>query len=126
MLFFGPCMVKHGGVDLGKTFGGISINLISHQGSPIGSFSPEYFLIGGEIEANFKEWSTAIDISKSTSLSDWAIVLLDASPKYLITISSCKIIFDISAIAVGINVQAPIKLKLVFRPDVSGNVIKFQ
>ena len=126
MLFFGPCTVKHGGVDLGKTFGGISINLISHQGSPIGSYSPEYTLVGGEATVNFKQWSSAIDISSTTSLSTWGIVLLDASPDYLITISSCKIIFDVSTMNLGVNQQSPVKLKLVFRPDTSGNVIKFE
>lgn len=123
MLFFGPCTVKHGGVDLGKTLGGISIDLISYQGSPIGSYVPKNFIVSGEAIANFYQWPSTITLSGETLIYDWGIVLLDGSPDYLITLNKCKILFDMSSIGIGTNEHTPIKMRLVFKPDASGNII---
>ena len=123
MLFFGPCTIKHGGVDLGKTAGGISINLISHQRMPIGSYNPETLVVGGNAVASFYEWPNAIGISDSTSLLGFDEVILNGSPRYTITLYNCKILFDVSGISIGKNSYEPVKIKLVFKPDNSGNII---
>jgi len=126
MLFFGPCTVKHNGVDIGKTTEGISISLDAVQRDLIGQYDIDEVVLGGNGTVNFYEWLSPITISDSTNLLGFNQMIFDGSPRYKITIYECKMLIDASSITIGTNAQNPFKTKFVFRPDSSGNVIKFE
>jgi len=126
MLFFGPCTVKHNSVDIGKTVGGISISLDTAPRNLIGKYNLNEVILGGTGNIDFYEWTGSITLSDSTDLLGFNDVIFDGSPRYKITIYECKMLIDTSNIKIGVNIQNPFKVKFVFRPDTSGNVIKFE
>lgn len=128
MLNFGPCTITHNSVSLGKSFGGVSINLATVEALPLGSFNKEVYVVGGEGVIKLFRYDTSITIttsSPSTELLDFATVILDGGSLFKVTLYNCKITLP-PEVSIGTNDQKAFNANLLFNADGSGNIIKIE
>ena len=122
---FGPATVTHSSSSLGDTYGGGSLRLEVAEARKITSdFDYSQVIVGGEGNLNFYSWPSTINVTSSLQLKDFGTVVIDTT-KVKITLHKCKILLA-GEMDFGTFDQRPIKTRLVFTPDSSGNVITLE
>lgn len=125
MLNFGPGTITYNGSALGDTFGGFSLKLNIAERQNVGSAHAERLVESGSGKINFYQWSSSILIGDSTSLLGYGEVILDGTPRYKVTLYSCRLLMD-ESFEGGKNEQKAFTCDLQFKKDNNGNIIKFE
>jgi len=123
MYYFGPVTVTHEGTNLGNTYGGGSLSLLTFNQEPISNdYDPSPRIYGGEGEFNFYSWS-GVTIGSDPELYAFGEVVLSNS-NATVTLYKCKILLA-ESMSIGTNEQKPFKVKFIFTPNDAGNIINF-
>jgi len=123
LLNFGPCTVTRSSVDLGKTYGGVSLRLHLAKRTPVQTdYDQEELILGGEGEINFYSWPSSITLTSTTLLLDYAEVIL-TNANMTCKLKKCRIYFS-DTLEIGTLQQNAIKCRLVFTADANSKVIE--
>lgn len=121
----GPATITHNGVDIGKTKGGGSINLLETSYEPLANFyKVEHILYGVEGQINLFQLDSSVTLSSTRVLFDYGEVII--SLKYgTITLFNTRLLYP-KDISFGTFDQNPFTLLIEGGEDGSGNIIKFE
>lgn len=126
MKIFGPVTIKYGETLLPDTIGGVDVNFITEEVHPInGYYSTSTILLGGGGMINFYSWPSTFDLSADTALYDYGVVTMESTVSK-VTFYSCKLEFATDGLSIGTLTQQPIKIKMQFKPDANGKIIKLE
>jgi len=123
-LNIGPATISHNSVNLGKTLGGVQLQLEVIESRPVSTrFDLDETIVGGIGNVSFYDFET-LTLTNTTELLDFAVMIL-LGTTYKVTLYSSKLLiatnFDF-----GTNKQSAVACKIVFQADGSGNVIKIE
>ena len=125
MLNFGPASVTYNTVSLGDTFGGFSLKLNSVERNNVGEMSPEVHVNTGQGKINMYQWESSILIGDSTSLLDFGEVIFDGTPRYKLTLYSCKLLLS-DTLEGGTHTQKAFVVDVYFKKDSNGRLMKIE
>jgi hypothetical protein len=122
---FGSCSITHNSVNLGKSFGGGSINMKTEEINEIQTiYAPDLLFLSGSGEINMFSWNSTITITDTLELLTPAVTIFE-STDFIIELYSCG--FHINkSIVFGLNEQKPITLTFAFGKDSSGNIMQIR
>ena len=122
MKVFGPAIILHNGVNLGKTHKGGSYNITSITKRKAGPI-PEYdsIVVGGNGTIRMFELASQIVITETMLYRDWGTLIL-TMPFLTLTFHKAKIFYP-SKLELGTNAQASLDLDFQFVPAADGKVV---
>jgi len=125
ILNFGSCTIKHNSIDLGKSFGGGTINMKVEELNEIQTiYTPELLFLSGSGVLNFFNWSSTVAITDAMQILSAAVTTFEATDMK-ITLYSCSFHLN-KSITFGKNEQNPFPLIFTFGRDSSGNIIQIE
>lgn len=122
--YYDKLSLVEGPYTLGKTFGGGSLQVYSHNYTSLRSKNKTSLIYGGEGVIHMFQWNNTLTLAEDSTVYDYGKLTITCN-NFIVTIDYAKLFFTPS-ISFGTFTQQPIDLHFSFAksPD-TGNIISF-
>ncbi len=122
-LAFGPAVITHNAVTIGRTYGGGALNFLSHKYEILANtYTVEEKFYGVEGTINLFEYDGTLDVSSSSILFDYGEIKF-VFPSGELLLYRAKIFLP-DSLTIGVNSQNPFTVRLTGGVNSSGKLFK--